>query len=221
VESSQKKSSTRNSVALSRAEKDRANEFFKENAPDLTTQDIELDANLKGLEQLEGQLNETQKKVLQIIVTDFSPENEAEAEKDVFKKLRNACARAGLRDKKSDEIDFFRVLGDPKFGHIVKTTGQGIIGLYIVPLAAKLINMALEGDKTCMKWALEIAGLLQSKYDFYLQRVALTKANINVGGDLNFEGKSDKELEELINSIEHVPEAEVTFSEVGTGQTPS
>jgi DNA relaxase NicK len=167
-----------------------------------------FDANVKQLEPLANELNETGKKILEVILTDFSPENEAEAERDVFLKLRNACARAGMLEKKSDQITFFKTLADPQFMQIVKTVGQGLIGIHIVPIVSKVIQQALEGDKTSQKWALEITGILQGKYDFYLNRYQMTHNTLNVG-NINFEGKTDAELAELVGSLNDVSEAEI------------
>jgi len=208
-----KRSSKRTKADGSLYDSDRkkANEKFKALAPDFSKDEPQLDANIQGLEKLGEKITETQKKILNIILTDFSPENSTEAEKDIFKKLRAACARAGMLGK-SGEVDFFRTLADPGFNNIVKTVGQGIIGMYIVPVAAKVVQQALEGDKTSQKWVLEIAGLLQTKYDFYLQRYQMKHQTINVG-EINFSDKSDEELEELVSNLEYVPEAEVVVSE--------
>ena len=166
-----------------------------------------LNANVAGLEKLAEKLTETQKKILNVIISDFSDEPGVEAEKDVFKKLRSACARAGMLGTVSNQVDFFRVLSDPKFNSIVKTVGTGLVGMYIVPIMATQVRLALEGSQTAIDRLLEISGLKQSKYDFYLQRVALSKTDINVGGDLNFEGKTDAELKELAASFRDVPGA--------------
>lgn len=198
------------SPRLPDGERAEANQTFNELAPDLAKDPkaIELNANVAGLEPLADKLNETGKKILNIIITDFSAENEAEAEKDVFKKLRNACARAGMLDSKNTQIEFFKTLADPQFMQIVKTTGQGLIGLYIIPIAAKVIQQALEGDKTSQKWALEITGILQGKYDFYLNRYSMTHNTINAE-NINFDGKTDAELAECVLALDDVSEAEI------------
>lgn len=160
-----------------------------------------FNANLEGLEPLADKLNETQKKILEVIITDFSSENECEAEKDVFKKLRNACARAGMLDKKADQVTFFKTLADPQFMGVVKAVGQGLIGLHIVPITAKCIQMALEGDKTCMRWAFEMTGMMQDKYSFYKDRWQFTHNDVNIG-EINFDGKTDDELKEIVAQFE-------------------
>jgi hypothetical protein len=195
---------------LTPKEKKESNERFTELAPTFSkgASPVELDASLPGLEPLAQKLDETGKKILNIILTDFSAENEVEAEKDIFKKLRNACARAGMLDKKYDQITFFKTLADPQFMNIVKTTGQGIVGMYIVPVVSKMIAMALEGDKTAIKWVLEITGLMQSKYDFYLNRYSLTHNTINAE-NINFEGKTDAELATIISDFDDECEAEI------------
>lgn len=201
---------TQHSPRLKDAERAEANERFTELAPTFSkgATPVELDASLKGLEPLADKLNETGKKILNVILTDFSPENEAEAEKDVFKKLRSACARAGMLDTKSHQVEFFKTLADPQFMNIVKTTGQGLIGLYIIPIAAKVIQQALEGDKTSQKWALEITGILQGKYDFYLQRFSLTHNTLNAG-TINFDGKTDAELTECVLALDDECKTEI------------
>lgn len=174
-------------------------------APD----DIVLDANIKGLEPLAEQLTETGKKILNVILKDFAVDASTDgvaAEKDIFKALRAACARAGMLGTESnrhDQTDFFKTLADPQFMNIVKTTGQGLIGINIVPIVAKVIQQAMEGDKTSQRWALEITGILQGKYDFYLQRYNLTHNTINAG-EINFDGKSDKELEAIMRDFVEV-----------------
>jgi DNA relaxase NicK len=182
-------------------ERKAANERFKEWAPQAPG--VTFNANLEGLEPLADKLNETQKKILEVIITDFSGENECEAEKDVFKKLRNACARAGMLEKKADQVTFFKTLADPQFMGIVKAVGQGLIGLHIVPITAKCIQMALEGDKTCMRWAFEMTGMMQDKYSFYKDRWQFTHTDVNIG-EINFDGKTDAELKEIVGQFSEV-----------------
>lgn len=192
---------------LTSKELSEANERFAELAPVFSkdASPVELDASLKGLEPLAEKLNETGKTILNVVISDFSAEPTVEAEKDVFKKLKNACARAGMAGT-GDEVAFFKTLGDPQFNQIVHTVGRGVIGMYIVPVAAKIINQALEGDKTSQKWVLEICGLIDSKYDFYLNRYNLTHNSINAQ-NVNIEGKTDEELKELISSLDDVENA--------------
>jgi len=179
---------------------------------DLPTIPAVFDANVAGLEKLAEELTETQKKIFNVIVSDFSDEPEAEAEMNIFKRLRAACRRAGMLEDGHKQVDFFRVLQDEKFQHIVKTVGAGMVGMYVVPLMAKQIELALGGSQTALDRLFEIMGLKQSKYDFYLQRVALNKTDINVGGDLNFEGKTDAELKKLVTSLRDDKRAEATIS---------
>jgi len=94
----------------------------------------------------------------------------------------------------------------------IRDRGKGLVGAHIGPLIETQINLAMEGNQTALDRLFELVGLKQSKYDFYLQRVALSKTDINVGGDLNFEGKTDAELKELVTSFRDVPEAEATVS---------
>ena len=208
-----KKDSKQNkTVRLSDGERKASNDAFTALAPSFKDAPVAMDANVQGLENLADKLNETGKRILNVILTDFSAENEAEAEKDVFKKLRNACARAGMLEKKGDQITFFKTIADPDFMHIVKTTGQGIVGLYIVPIVAKVIQQALEGDKTSQKWALEITGIMQGKYDFYLNRYNLTHQTVNVG-NINFDGMSDAELEGCLVGLNDAAETQIAVSE--------
>jgi hypothetical protein len=163
-------------------------------------------------DNLADQLNDTQKKFLEVLFSDFGEEPEKETERSVFKRLRGACQRAGLLDGKNRERDFFRVLADPKLNEMVKAIGKGLVGAHIGPLIETQIKLALEGNQTALDRLFELVGLKQSKYDFYLQRVAMNKTDINVGGDLNFEGKTDAELKELVASFRDVSEAEATVS---------
>lgn len=196
-------------VAISNEEREAANKRFTEMAPTDTNGKLaDYDVSVKGLEPLAGELNETGKKILNVILTDFSAENEAEAEKDVFKKLRNACGRAGMLEKKSDQVTFFKTIADPQFMNIVKQVGQGLIGIHIVPIVAKVIQQALEGDKTSQKWALEITGMMPGKYDFYMNRYQMTHNTVNVG-NLNFEGMTDAELKECVFALDDVADAEI------------
>lgn len=157
-------------------------------------------------------LTDTQKKFIEVLFSDFHDEPEKETERSVFKRLRGACERAGMLEDRSKQSDFFRVLADPKLNEIVKAVGKGLVGAHIGPLIETQINLAMEGNQTALDRLFELVGLKQSKYDFYLQRVALSKTDINVGGDLNFEGKTDAELKELVTSFRDVPEAEATVS---------
>lgn len=169
-----------------------------------------LNANVSGLEHIADHVADEHLKVLNIIMTDFSDEPEAEREMSVFKRLRGACQRAGMLENKSKQREFFQILADPKFNKLVKATGRGLVGMYIGPLLETQIRLAMEGSQTALDRLFEIVGIKQSKYDFYLNRVALNKTDINVGGDLNFEGKTDAELKELAASFRDVSEAEAT-----------
>jgi hypothetical protein len=171
-----------------------------------------LDADVVGLENLADHMTPEQLKVLNVILTDFSEEPEAEMEKSVFKRLRGACKRAGMLEDPHTQREFFQILADPKFMKIVKATGKGLVGMFIVPLLEAQIKLAVEGNQTALDRLFEMVELKQSKYDFYLQRVAMNKTDINVGGDLNFEGKTDAELKELAASFRDVGDAEATVS---------
>ena len=173
-----------------------------------------LDANIVGLEKLSEDLNITRKKILNIILSDFpdKPDASSEAEMNVFIRLRTACGRAGMLEDPEQQAEFFRTLADPEFNHVVKSVGTGLVGMYVVPLMAKQIELAMGGSQAALDRLFEMCGLKQSKYDFYLQRVIANKTDINVEGDLNFEGKSDSELKKLVGSFGDVPEAEAVIS---------
>lgn len=195
-----------------REEKRSAENFPKEltvdfRKPEPDTQ--EFNANLVGLEKLADKLDETQKKILTVVLTDFSDDPESEGEISVFRKLRGACARAGMLDSRKDQIKFFSTIADPTFSQIVRSVGSGLIGIYIVPIVAKVIQQALEGDKTSQRWALQISGVMPDKYEFYTNRWQLTHNDVTIG-ELNLEGKSDEELKRVLTEISYDAEAEVS-----------
>jgi hypothetical protein len=196
---------------LDDSERAEANKFFTEKAP--TGETIGgLDLTPKGLEKVAEQLTETQKKILNIVLTDFSPENEVEAERDVFLKLRNACKRAGMLERKQDQVTFFQTLADPKFAETVKMVGCGLIGVNVLDIVSTVYRKGVvEGDKTCLKWLMEILGLLPSKYDFYLQRYQI--GHLQIGNQsVNFEGVPDEELKKFVHDLDDVSDAEVVTS---------
>lgn len=171
--------------------------------------EVSLDANIKGLEKLSGELSESGKKILNVILTDFddsSADDTIDEEHIVFKRLIAACARAGMHDTKTKQVQFYKTIADPQFMQVVKTTGCGLVGMYIVPVLSKIIMQAIEGDKTSQNWVLEITGMKPGKYDFYLNRYQLTHNTVNVG-ELNYEGKSDAELRDIIGQMTDVEEA--------------
>lgn len=172
-----------------------------------------LDADIAGLEQLSKDLDRTRKKILNVIITDFPSATEKDdGERWTFSRLREACGRAGMLEDRNKQAEFFRTISNPEFNQVVKTVGTALVGMYVVPLMAKQIELAMNGSQAALDRLLEITGLKQSKYDFYLQRVALNKTDINVEGDLNLEGKSDAELEKMAASFGDIPEAEATVS---------
>ena len=209
------KSKKKSTLGLTSKERKEANERMGELAvdfrkPDLDTSCLATEPEL--LVDFKEEVSEWQKKVASVMLTDCAPENECEAEKDIFKKLREGCARAGMRDKGSTETGFFNIISDKRFSEAVKQIGQGVVGLRILPVVDKLLELAMAGDKTCIKWALEISGIMPSKYDFYLAR----RQTINVtAGDqytVNFEGMEDAELERIADGLDDVTEAEVISS---------
>lgn len=168
----------------------------------------EYPVDIQGLKPLAEQLNATQKKILDIILTDFSHEPEVESENSIYKRLREACKRAGMRDGGAMEKQFFNTVADPGFMDIVSKTGQGLVGIHVIPLVSKLIQMGLEGDKQCLFKALEIANVTMSKYEFHMNKYNLRHGNdLNIG-ELNLnKNQGDDYLGKLIAEIEYGQEA--------------
>lgn len=216
-----KKTSGSNTIyekGLSSKERKAVNKRAEELMPDFSEKlptDEEFDANVRGLENLGSMLDNWQKIALGGLLTDFTAENEYEAEKDIFKKLRNVALRCGMLGNKTLEAKFFNTIGDPKFIAISKAAGLGVIGLWLIPIAAKLVQMAMAGDKTAIKWVLEITGLKQSKFDFYMNRYQATHSNVERQYNINLGDHTDAELEKLLAGIEHDSEAEVARHPVG------
>ena len=207
-----KKKST---LGLTSKERKEANERMGELAvdfrkPDLDTSCLATEPEL--LVDFKEEVSEWQKKVASVMLTDCAPENECEAEKDIFKKLREGCARAGMRDKGSTETGFFNIISDKRFSEAVKQIGQGVVGLRILPVVDKLLELAMAGDKTCIKWALEISGIMPSKYDFYLARRQVINVNAGNQYQVSFEDKSDEELERIADDLDYDAEAEAFIS---------
>ena len=198
---------------ISDVERASANALVKSEAPSFVDPNVPavFDANVKGLEQLADKLNETGKKILNTMITDLSVENAIGAEKDVFKALRNVAARAGLLDSKAHQIEFFHTIADPQFIQIYRAIGTGILGMNIVPLVAKCIEKALEGDKVCMQWALQMTGMLPDKFEFYKDRWQMTHNETNV--TVNYGDMTDAELAQCAVALDDVGQTQVTISE--------
>lgn len=149
-----------------------------------------------GLEGIGDDLTDDHIAVMQAVIEDAYPEPEEETRKSVFQKLHASYTRSGMGDTKTEERRFFNILKDEKFGEIVKVTGRGVIGTRIVKIADKLCDLAIEGDLTAIKWALEVFGIKKSKYDYYQEDANNRRPNVMVG-EINFGGKTDKELKEI------------------------
>lgn len=169
---------------------------------------VKFDQNVIGLEKLSEKLNETQKKILGVILTDFADDPESEPELRVWQKLRASCQRAGMAGSIGDQIKFYSTVADPQFIQVVRAVGSGLIGVYIVPVVARVVKQALEGDKTSQRWILQISGVMPDKYEFYMNRYQLTHKEVNIG-ELNLEGKSDDELKRMLLEVEYADAQEI------------
>lgn len=172
-----------------------------------------ITGNLGDLESAQAFINEQLVKVSATLLTDISPQNELEAEKDMFKAIRNACKRAGMLDGGTQERDFFKIIYDPKLQQAVRQIGKALVGLNILPLMAVAFDEAFnKRNVQVLGWLFEIAELKRDKYQFALDRRQVV--NINAGNEYNvsFEDKSDEELERLANGLHDVTEAEVITS---------
>lgn len=171
--------------------------------------DAEAEAALKGAKR---EVDVWQQRIAAIMVTDFYDEPTGGSESDIFKRLKGACARAGMLDGGEKERHFFKIIADKRFAGAVQQLGQGLIGLNVFPLVSKLIEMALAGNEKCLFKALEIAHVAPTKFDFYLQRTINRNAPGTVNNyNLNVENKSDRELEGFANDFNDVAEAEEVY----------
>lgn len=216
------RSKKKGSQGFTTQERKEANERMAELAPDFSEGGALVDdlaANMGDLESAQAVINEQLAKVATVILTDFSPQNELQAEKDIFKALRNACKRAGMLDKGNSERDFFKIIYDPKFQLAVRQLGTALVGMHILPILAVVLDEAIvKRDKTCLGWALEMMGLKRDKYQFALDRRQIV--NINAGNEynVNFEDKSDEELKRIADGLDNVTEAEVVSSQDNAGK---
>ena len=189
-----------------------ANERADKILSDSGTPDVSNSTTLApaGMEEVGEQLTDDQILVLNAILSDVHPEPEEETKPSVYRRLHAAFKRSGLGDTKPDEIRFYNILKDPKFGEIVKVTGRGVIGTRIVAIADKMVELALAGDKTAIKWALEMFKLKKSKYDYYMESANQRRPSVEIG-EINFGGMSDAELKEIrADLLDVTDQAEIT-----------
>lgn len=187
---------------MSPAEMKAANERATDILATVGTDDVDKVTDLApaGLETIGDELTDDHIAVMQAVIEDAYPEPEEETRRSVFQKLHASYKRSGLADTKAEERRFFNILKDEKFGEIVKVTGRGVIGTRIVKIADKLCDLAVEGDLTAIKWALEVFGIKKSKYDYYQEDANNRRPNVMVG-EINFSGKTDKELKEIRDGL--------------------
>ena len=167
-----------------------------------------------ALEDAKKEVDVWQQRIAAVMLTDFHDEPQDSPIGDVFKRLRAACARAGMLDHGEKEAHFFNIIKDKRFTAAVKQLGQGLIGIKAIPLVNKLIDMAMAGNEKALFKALEIAGIIPTKYDIYLNRT--TNNNTNGGivqnNTLSLGDKSDRELERFADGFNDVSEAKEVFS---------
>lgn len=158
-----------------------------------------------GMAWLSGKMSKDQKKILSGILCDMYPDNEEETRPAVYRKLHAAAKRMGFLGSHGDELRFFRTLADPDFNEITKVVGRGLVGLEVLEVLDTAIEQAKNGCLTSQKRIFEIAGLLDSKYDYYKNQYNLTH-NGPIAGDVNIGEKTDKELAVIANSFSDVTE---------------
>jgi len=154
-----------------------------------------------------------QQRIAAVMLTDFYEDNPHSSQSTMIKRLRGACKRAGMLDGGDKERYFFNVISDQRFMTAVQQLGKGLIGINVVPLVNKLIEMGLKGNEKCLFKALEIASVAPTKYSVYMNQVNNRNAPESVNSvTVNFGDKSDRELEKLANDLNDVEEAEEIFS---------
>lgn len=162
---------------------------------------------MEGLEDAAESLTEDSKKILDFLLTDIINDDTGR-DPNVTRSIRRACRRAQMREKKADEITFFRHVTDPGFMKTVKDTGAALVGAHILPLVATLLNIAIEERKQwAMTACLKISGLLPTQYDIYQLKYENTHTNI-FSGEVNYGDKTDKELKDICAQIYDVEEAD-------------
>ena len=159
----------------------------------------------EGMEEVGAELTDDQVLVLNTILSDIHGEPEEETKPSVYRRLHAAFVRSGMGETAEDQRRFYNILKDPKFGEIVKVTGRGVIGTRIVAIADKMVELALGGDKTAIKWALEMFKLKKSKYDYYMEAANERRPSLAIG-EINFGSKSDAELKAIRDDLLDVTE---------------
>ena len=187
---------------------ERADKILSDSGADTSVKTLDLAPD--GMEDVGDNLTDDQLLVLNAVMSDIHAEPEEEPKSAVYRKLYASFKRSGMSETKGDEQRFFKILKDPKFGEIVKVTGRGVIGTRIVSIADKMVELALQGDKTAIKWALEIFGIKKSKYDYYMESANERRPEVNIG-EINFGDKTEKELAAIRNALLDVTDkAEIT-----------
>ena len=199
-----KRGKDKNSVTslMSPAELKKANERADKILSDSGSPDVANSTELapEGMEEVGDELTDDQILVLNTILSDIHPEPEEETKPSVYRRLHAAFTRSGMGETQADQRRFYNILKDPKFGEIVKVTGRGVIGTRIVAIADKMVELALGGDKTAIKWALEMFKLKKSKYDYYAEVANDRRPSLEIG-EINFGGKTDAELKAIRDDL--------------------
>jgi len=175
----------------------------------------ETPMSLRGLEEVEDKLTQTQKKVLDVILTDMEDDEYLPLGR-LYKQLAGACHRAGMSGSASDRKRFYNTIKDPEFIDVVKRVGTGIIGMHIVPLVSKLIEMALEGNEKCLFKALKIGQVLPDKYSIFAHQAMIRGGDSLNVGELNIGNTPDKKIEGILDAIEHDEKEEIESSETAS-----
>lgn len=162
---------------------------------------------LEGLEEASKSLTSDSRKILEFLITDAMNDDTGH-DQSVTRSIKRACRRAQMTDKSGDEMAFFRHVTDPGFMKVVKDTGAALVGAHILPLVATLLNIAIEERKQwAMTACLKISGLLPTQYDIYQLKYENTHIN-NFSGEVNYGGKTDKELTDICAQVYDEPESE-------------
>ena len=208
------KTTKRNDGRISAEEITEANKRATEMVPDYSG-DTDLQPHLDyappGLRFLNKELTHDQKRILNGLISDAFADPEAEGIRPVYRKLYAAAKRMGFTNSPNAEREFFKTLADPDFNEITKVVGRGLVGLEALEVINTVIEQAKAGCKVSQKRVLEIIGLIDSKYDYYMKQHNQKYVALNAGGDINLGKRTDKELEDILASVRDVPEAaEVT-----------
>ena len=153
----------------------------------------EPDLTLENWEGLGSALSPDDKKALVALVTDIFPNRGGPKQ---CAQITGIAKTADLEYK-----DIVNRITTKHFPKLVKAVGQGIIGSEILPIVQKFIELAKDGDKTCIRWAFEMFELLPSKH----QMMAQVKID-NRKQTINYSDKSDDELAAIVAEFKVVNE---------------